>query len=114
MQPANVDLRDPNPDVPDNNWHKTYRDITARYVEGEGSIRRGFGIAPTIALLLDSAFPALETIAVIERRPMTTDQFGHECSATCRKLKATSAPQISQLIYHKMYYFSNLRLKFDQ
>jgi SAM-dependent methyltransferase len=62
---------DSHPDVPDNDWNKIFREITDRYASGERFIRRGYGVAPTISILLDSAFTALETISVIERRPMT-------------------------------------------
>jgi len=66
---------DSHPDVPDNDWNQTFREIADRYGADKGFLRRGAGYAPTIALLLDSAFSALEMISVIERREMTTDRL---------------------------------------
>jgi SAM-dependent methyltransferase len=66
---------DSHPDVPDNDWNQKFRDITDRYGQGQGFLRRGAGYAPTIALLLESRFGALEMISVIERREMTTDRL---------------------------------------
>lgn len=74
---AVVLFADDHPKVPDNAWHETYRSLIDRYAASDParSARRGPGWRSHEAVLLDSPFPHLERIAVIERRTTPVERI---------------------------------------
>ncbi len=65
------------PDLPENAWHAEYRAVVRRYAETDTTHVRHRGPAWVRheAFLLDSAFDALERVAVIERRTVSVEQL---------------------------------------
>jgi hypothetical protein len=70
---AVVLLRDDHPDVPDNAWHKPYREILHRYSADDVAKQMRSSWINHEGILLDSAFRQLEQIAVYERRPLSIE-----------------------------------------
>ncbi len=60
---------DAHPDLPDNAWRAPWREVLERYRDPDNDHpRRGAGWVPHEAVLLDSAFCRLDSVAAIERR----------------------------------------------
>ncbi|MBV8459153.1 MAG: hypothetical protein JO122_21380 [Acetobacteraceae bacterium] len=65
-------LGDHHPDVPDNAWQPAWREVLERYAPEGRSRGCGPGWVRHEAVLLDSPFSRLETIALVERRQIDT------------------------------------------
>jgi SAM-dependent methyltransferase len=63
---------DTHPDIPDNAWRPAWRAVVDSYTPEDRSHPRGPGWVRHEAVLLDSPFSRLESIAVIERRRIDT------------------------------------------
>ena len=69
---AVVLFSDSHPDVPDNAWRTEYTAVIERYAEDEERRRRrGPDWVTHMAVLLESAFSAIEELSVIERRMLS-------------------------------------------
>ena len=70
-------FRDDHPKVPDNRWVDTFERLIDCYAEAEAARagRRAPGWLSHEAVLLDSPFPHLERISVIERRTTPVEHF---------------------------------------
>jgi SAM-dependent methyltransferase len=68
---------DRHPDVPDNRWRRDYEDLVNRYSESDSvrSLRKSPAWLRHEAVLLDSPFPHLERISVIERRQVSVESL---------------------------------------
>ena len=64
-------------EVPENDWHPAYRDLVARYGAEDTTHpkHKAPGARNNESVLLDSPFPRLERIAVIERRQTPVSAF---------------------------------------
>jgi SAM-dependent methyltransferase len=74
---AVVLFEDHHPKVPDNRWSKTFERLIDRYAEGDAARtnRRAPGWLSHEAVLLDSPFPHLERLSVLERRSTPVERF---------------------------------------
>ena len=63
---------DTHPEVPDNAWRSAWRSVLDRYASEDRDRHRGAGWVRHEAVLLDSPFSWLESIAIIERRRIDT------------------------------------------
>jgi ubiquinone/menaquinone biosynthesis C-methylase UbiE len=70
---AVVLLRDDHPDVPDNAWHKPFREILHRYSADDIAKQMRSSWINHEGVLLESAFRQLEQIAVYDRRPLSVE-----------------------------------------
>jgi SAM-dependent methyltransferase len=68
---------DDHPRVPDNRWSAAFEQILNRYAEGDAAraTRRAPDWPSHEAVLLDSPFPCLERVSVIERRSTLLERF---------------------------------------
>jgi ubiquinone/menaquinone biosynthesis C-methylase UbiE len=68
---------DDHPDVPDNHWAETFRQVIDRYAASDPAraTRHAPGWLRHEAVLLDSPFPRLERIAAIERRATSVEHL---------------------------------------
>ena len=68
---------DDHPKVPDNEWVEIFQQVIDRYAAADPAraARRGPGWLRHEAVLLDSPFPRLERVAVIERRVTPVDRL---------------------------------------
>jgi ubiquinone/menaquinone biosynthesis C-methylase UbiE len=66
-------FHDTHPDVPDNAWLADYRALLQRYAEAVRDHWRGPGWLRHEVMLMDSAFPRIEQIGVMERHEVSAD-----------------------------------------
>ncbi len=100
-------FHDTHPEVPDNAWYGSYRDILRRYRDGEVSLHRAPDWMRHEGVLLGSAFSRLEEIGVYERRDVSVDtlldralsmssnsraRLGERADAMIAELRATLPP----------------------
>lgn len=83
-------LRTSQPVLPDNAWRPAFAEALAPFeaTDAAAAPHRQPGWIPHEAVLLDSAFPALERIAVIERREVPVDALVHRAFSQSRSAPA--------------------------
>ncbi len=91
------------PRVPENDWHRSYRDLLERYAADDPDrVRLDSPDWPRHeAVLLGSAFARLERVSVIERRRTTTDRLVDRAlsqSSTSRARIGSRADQLAEEI----------------
>jgi SAM-dependent methyltransferase len=94
---------DKHPAVPDNDWQADYTALIERYAAGDGDrvIRKAPDWIPHEAVLLDSAFGALERISIIERRRTPVERFVDRAlslSSTTRERLGDQADELAQAL----------------
>ena len=102
---------DDHPKVPDNDWTEIFQQLIDRYTAADPAraARRGPGWVGHEAVLLDSPFPRLERIAVIERRATPVDHLADRAlslSSVCVGLEAEQAEELTREIQRAMAGFA--------
>jgi SAM-dependent methyltransferase len=96
---AVVLFSDSHPDVPDNAWRAEYSAVIERFAgDEERRRRRGPGWISHTALLLDSAFSAVEEISVIERRTLTAGRLLDRALSMSSTSRARLGPRADDLL----------------
>ena len=102
---------DDHPQVPDNRWREAYDQLIDRYAEddAERAARRAPDWPGHEAVLLDSPFPDLERISIIERRHTPLERFADRAlsmSSVSRGLIGARADDLAREVSETMAPFA--------
>ena len=107
---AIVLIKDAHPEVPDNAWHKTFKEVTDRYANDDVARQIRATWLSHEAVLLDSPFRDLESVSVVTRHTTSVDtlvQRASSMSSTARSRLGDKADALSEELRDAMRVFSH-------